>query len=241
MPSPDRFPDTRWSVVLRAGDGETAIRRRALEELCRTYWLPIYAFARGQGLSPPDAEDLTQDVLGGLLKHGDFERIVEGRGKLRSFLRVATKNHLRSDWRRARCQKRGGGAEHLSLDWKDAERRCVLEPSDDETPDRLFDRHWAINLLHRTMERLESHYTGEGKGELFAALKEVLGRKSGGPSYRELAGQLSMSEGAVKVAVHRLRKRYRTLLRQEIARTLDNESEEAIEEEVRSLFGVFAG
>jgi RNA polymerase sigma factor (sigma-70 family) len=227
--------------------GALCCRHRAPRAPCgiglwsnRTYWLPVYAFARSQGLSPADAEDIIQNILSDLLDRQAFEQVTAEKGKLRSFLRVATKNYLRNDWKKAHRLKRGGGATILSLDYEDAEQRCLLKAADDETPDRLFDRHWAINLLHRTMERLEAAYTGEGKGAVFAVLKEVLGQKGGGPRYQDLAAQLGMSEGAIKVAVHRLRKRYRRLLKEEIARTLDDESPEAVEEEIRFLFGVFA-
>jgi DNA-directed RNA polymerase specialized sigma24 family protein len=180
--------------------------------------------------------DATIRILG----HYAFEKVTAEKGKLRSFLRVATKNYLRNDWKKAHRLKRGGGATVLSLDYEAAEQRCLLNAADDEPPDRLFDRHWAINLLHRTMERLEAAYTGEGKGAVFTVLKEVLGQKGGGPRYEDLATQLGMSEGAIKVAVHRLRKRYRRILKEEIAHTLNDESPEAVEEEIRFLFGVFA-
>ena len=240
MPSDHEFPNTRWSVVLQAQGDNSALRHRALEQICRTYWLPVYAFARGQGLEPADAEDLTQNVLASLLDNGAFKSVSAEKGKLRSFLRVATKNYLRNEWKKARRQKRGGGATVLSLDYADAEERCALEAADDETPEKIFDRHWGLNLLHRTMERLEATYVGEGKGAVFAVLKDVLGQKGGGPRYQDLARHLAMSEGAIKVAVHRLRKRYRRILKEEIALTLDDESEEAVEEELRYLFGVFA-
>jgi RNA polymerase sigma factor (sigma-70 family) len=238
------FPNTRWSVILQAQGSDSEVRNRALEQICRTYWLPIYAFARGQGLAPEDAEDLTQDVLSGLLDKGAFEQVAAERGKLRSFLRVATKNALRDDLRKAKRLKRGGGATVLSLDYEDAEQRCsavALGAVDEQSPDKLFDRHWGRHLLNHTMERLGATYTGEGKAEVFAALKGVLGHlDSSGPSYRDLAAELGMSEGAIKVAVHRLRKRYRRILKEEIALTLEDESEAAVEEELRYLFGVFA-
>ena len=242
---PDQaFPNTRWSMILQAQGNDSELRNRALEQICRTYWLPIYAFARGQGLAPPDAEDLTQNVLSSLLGNGAFEQVAVGKGKLRSFLRVATKNALRDDWRRATRQKRGGGATVLSLDYEDAEQRCSavsLAAIDDQSPDRIFDRHWGLHLLNQTMERLEATYTGEGKAAIFAALKGVIGHAGGGgPRYQDLAEELGMSEGAVKVAVHRLRKRYRRILKEEIAQTLDDESEEAVEDELRYIFGVFA-
>lgn len=239
--NPDhQFPNTRWSVVLEAQCDDSELRDRALEQICRTYWLPVYAFARGQGLEPADAEDLTQEVLGNLLDKHAFENVAAEKGKLRSFLRVATKNHLRNGWKKDRRLKRGGGAQVLSLDYGDAEQRCSLEPHDDETPERFFDRHWGLNLLSRTMERLGAAYAGEGKGEVFEVLQDVLGQKGAVPRYRELSSELGISEGAVKVSVHRLRKRYRRILKEEIALTLEQPSEAAVDEEIRYLFGVFA-
>jgi RNA polymerase sigma factor (sigma-70 family) len=242
---PDQaFPNTRWSVILEAQDADSGVRDRALEQICRSYWLPIYAFARSQGLAPADAEDLTQNVLSDLLDKGAFARIDADKGKLRSFLRVATKNAIRDDWRKATRQKRGGGATVLSLDYEEAERHCAavaLAAVDDQSPDRIFDRHWGMNLLDKTMERLEAAYTGEGKAELFAAVKGVLGHLDrNSPSHQDLAAQLGMTGGAVRVAVHRLRKRYRRILKEEIAQTLENESEEAVEDELRYIFDVFA-
>ena len=179
-------------------------------------------------------------MLSDLLNRQVFEKVAAENGKLRSFLRVATKNYLRNEWKKGNRLKRGGGATVISLDYEDAEQRCSLQVVDDETPERLFDRHWGLNLLHRTMERLEATYVGEGKGELFAALKGVLGQDGGGPRYQDLAARLGMSEGAIKVAVHRLRKRYRKILKQEIALTLDDESDESIEDEICYLFAVFS-
>jgi RNA polymerase sigma factor (sigma-70 family) len=241
MPHDSPFPDTRWSVVLQAQGVDSAVRRRALEEICRTYWMPVYAFARGQGLTPPDAEDLTQQVLAGLLDARAFEKVAPEKGQLRTFLRVVTKNALRNDWKKAGRTKRGGGMKILSLDHEAAEACLELEAVDGESPDRIFDRHWGLTLLQRTMERLEAAYVREKKQPLFDALKDVLGRGGGGPRYQDLAAELGMSEGAVKVAVHRLRQRYRTLLREEIIRTLDDPREEAVEAEIRHLFGVFSG
>lgn len=234
------FPNTRWSVILQAQGRDSGVRHRALEQICRTYWLPIYAFARSRGLAPPEAEDLTQTVLSGLLDRGSFELVAAEKGKLRSFLRVVTKNALREDCRKAARLKRGGGATVLSLDYEDAERRCSMEVTDGETPETIFDRHWGLNLLARTMDRLQSLYSGEDKSEVFDALRDVLGQGRGHHSYEDLAADLGMSEGAIRVAVHRLRKRYRRLLKEEIALTLDDENEEAVEDEIRYLFGIFA-
>ena len=240
MSSDHDFPNTRWSVVLEARDPDSALRHRALERICRTYWLPIYAYARGQKLSPSDAEDLTQEVLADLLKKEAFAKVGAEKGRLRSFLMVVTKNQLRQGQRNASAQKRGGGVPVLSLDFEDAEKRCSLEPADDETPETLFDRHWGADLLRRAMERLEAVYLAEGKPEVFAALRDVIGGRRGDADYAELAAGLGMTEGATRVAVHRLRKRYRRLLKEEIALTLDDDSPEAVEEEIRYLFGVFS-
>ncbi len=240
MNTESQFPATRWSVVLQAGDMDSEVRARALEEICRAYWMPVYAYARGQGVSPQDAEDLTQEVLAGLLDAGAFASVAPEKGQLRTFLRVVTKNTLRNDWKKSRRIKRGGGVKMLSLDHAAAEASWELEAVDGESPDRIFDRHWGISLLQRTMERLEAAYAREKKQPVFAALRDVLGRGSG-PRYQDLAAELGMTEGAVKVAVHRLRQRYRALLREEIARTLDDDSEEAVEAEIRHLFGVFSG
>ncbi len=240
MSAEHEFPNTRWSVILEAQDDDSALRHRALEQICRTYWLPIYGFARGQGLSPSDAEDLTQNVLSSLLDKQAFAKVAAEKGRLRSFLRVATKNYLRSEWEKAKAQKRGGGATVLSLDYEDAERRISQQVSDEDSPDRLFDRQWGLHLLERTMERLESVYVSEGKGALFEGLKDVIGLKRGGPRHQDLGTELGMSESAVGVAIHRLRKRYRRLLKEEIALTLDDESEEAVEAELQYLFGVFS-
>ena len=236
----ENFPETRWSIILEARDDQTALRQRALEVICGAYWLPIYAYARGRGLEPADAEDLTQNLLAYLLQRGAFERVAEENGKLRTYLMVATRNYIANEWKKRVAQKRGGGVAVLSLDHENAEGRCALAARDDETPERTFERHWAINLLHRVMERLEATYVGEGKGEVFAALKDSLTPTSGGSEYTEIAATLGMKEGAVRTAVHRLRKRYRRILKEEISHTLDDPTKEAIDDEVRYLFGVFA-
>ena len=240
MSSSYDFPNTRWSVVLGAQDPDSALRQQALERICRTYWLPIYAYARGHKLSPADAGDLTQIVLADLLAKEAFEQVGEGKGRLRSFLMAVTKNHLRKGWRDASRQKRGGGQPVLSHDFENAEQRCLLEPVDEESPETLFDRHWGADLLRRAMERLQAVYRAEGKPEAFAALRDVIGQGRGEFSYAELAGKLGLTEGATRVAAHRLRKRYRRILKEEIALTLDEDTPEAVEDEIRYLFGVFS-
>lgn len=227
--------------MLQACGDDSDARDRALEQICRSYWMPVYAFLRGQGVSPADAEDLTQEVLAGLINPGAFGNVAQEKGRLRTFLRVVAKNTLRNDWKKQAREKRGGRVKMLSLDHEAAEACLDLEAVYGESPDRIFDRHWGISLLQRTMERLEAAYVREKKQSVFAALKEVLGRGGGGPRYQDLAVQLGMSEGAVKVAVHRLRQRYRALLREEIVMTLDDASESAVEEEIRHLFGVLSG
>lgn len=240
MSSNHDFPNTRWSVVLEARDPDSALRHRALERICQTYWLPIYVYARGHKLSPADAEDLTQIVLADLLEKEAFEKVEEGKGRLRSFLMAVTKNQLRKGWRDANRQKRSGGQPVLSLDFEQAEQRCTLEPVDNESPETLFDRQWGTDLLRRAMERLEAVYRVEGKPEIFATLRNAIGHGRGEFIYAELAEELGLTEGATRVAAHRLRKRYRRLLKEEIALTLDEETPEAVEQEIRYLFGVFS-
>jgi RNA polymerase sigma factor (sigma-70 family) len=234
------FPNTRWSLILEAQGSDSELGQRALEQICQSYWLPIYAYARSRGLAPADAEDLTQNVLAHLLKAGAFRQVDESKGKLRTFLMVATRNFLKNEWKKAGRIKRGGGAPVISFDCEEAEELCAFELADAETPEKSFERHWAINLLHQVMERLEATYVGEGKGELFAELKEVLGQRVVGNRYKDLGDRLEMSEGAIKVAVYRLRKRYRRILEEQISHTIDDPSEAAIAEEVNYLFGVFA-
>jgi len=238
-PQGPAFVTTHWSVVLSAQDKDSPGSRVALETLCRNYWPPLYAFVRQQGRSPHDAQDLTQEFFARLLARKTFTQADPHRGRFRSFLLASLKHFLAHEWEKARARKRGGRAYIISLNLDTAETRCTLPASPDDTPDRAFDRQWALALLDVVLGRLRQEYANSGRDGLFLVLKDTL---SGGRSeipYRELAGRLGMSEGAVKVAAHRLRQRYRELLRAEIANTVSGP--EQVEEELRELFAALSG
>jgi RNA polymerase sigma factor (sigma-70 family) len=233
-----RFATTHWSVVVAARDGDSPQARDALAALCGTYWYPLYAFVRRQGNSADAAQDLTQEFFARLLEK-DFLAVVDReKGKFRSFLLAACKHFLSNERDRARAQKRGGGRQPLSIDARDAESRYLLEPADPLTPEKLFERRWALTLLEQVLARLRDEFGRAGKEQLFDRLKSYLTGAPDGASYAEAASELEMSEGAVKVAVHRLRRRYRDLLHDEIARTTDSPAD--VDDEIRCLFAALA-
>ena len=238
VPAP-AFVTTRWSVVRAAGGSDTTSARAALEKLCRTYWYPLYAYVRRRGHSPEDAQDLTQEFFARLLEGQSLAGADPELGRFRSFLLTCMNHFLTDEWKKAKAKKRGGGREMLSLDWAAAEERFDLEPADNSAPDRIFEKQWALALLAEVLNRLEMEYQQEGKTELFAALKQTLMGSRESQPYAELAASLGMNESAVKVAVHRLRKRYRELIREEIAGTLDRTQD--IEQEMRHLFRALSG
>lgn len=225
--------------MVRSAGGSTTSAPVALEQLCQTYWYPIYVFVRRRGYSPEDAKDLTQAFFLRLLEHRSFANAAPNLGRFRSFLLGALNHFLISEWKKAVAQRRGGGHELLSLDWAAAERRFDLEPADPATPDKAFDKQWATALLNEVLRQLESEYRAEGKPELFRALKQTLAGRRESQPYTALVGQLGMSESAVRVAVHRLRRRYRALLESEIAKTVTSTGE--AREELAHLFRVMAG
>jgi RNA polymerase sigma-70 factor (ECF subfamily) len=233
------FATTHWTVVLAAGRGGSRQAEVALEELCRTYWYPLYAYVRRHGHSREDAEDLTQGFFARLLEKNYLEGVTSDKGKFRSYLLVALKRYMANEWDRANRQKRGGGVTPLSLDWQDAESRYQINPADELSPDKLYDRAWAVVVLERVITRLRDENSGDGKGELYGQLKSFLMMGASEIPYARAAVDLKMTEGAVRVAVHRLRKRYRELLRDEIAQTLSNPAQ--ADEEMRSLFSALAG
>jgi RNA polymerase sigma factor (sigma-70 family) len=237
-PRSPAFVTTHWSQVLSAGRSDSTHARTALECLCRTYWPPIYAFVRRQGHSPHDAQDLTQEFFARLLDKNSLAGVDQARGRFRSFLLGALKHFLANEWDKARAQKRGGGQAHVPIDAAHAETSFAVEPADNVTPEMIFDRRWALTLLEQVMQRLREEYTGEGKAGLFAGLKCTLTGASRSVPYAQVAAELGMSEGAVKVAVHRLRRRYRELLRAEIARTVATPGE--VEDEIRNLFAALS-
>ncbi len=234
----DIFATTHWTVVLAAGCRSTPQADRALEELCRTYWFPLYAYVRRQGHSKEDAEDLTQGFFAGFLKRNYLERVSSEKGRFRAFLLAALKHFLANEHDRAGRQKRGGGVAPLSLDWQDADTRYQIDPADGLSPDKLYDRAWATTLLEQVIARLRAECASEGKAELFEQLKPFLMAGKGAIPYSEAAARLGLNETAARVAVHRLRKRYRELLRAEIAQTLSDPAQ--VEEELRALFEAFA-
>jgi RNA polymerase sigma factor (sigma-70 family) len=234
----DIFVTTHWTVVLAAGDKESPEAGRALEELCRTYWFPLYAYVRRRGHSKEDSEDLTQAFFARLLEKNHFTSLNSQKGKFRAFLLAALKHFLANEWDKARTQKRGGAAPHLSLDWRTADTQFQIASTAEPSPDRAFDREWALALLNHVIARLQNECQAEGKAILFEQLKSFLTVEKRAAATREAAEKLGMEETAVRVAVHRLRKRYRQLLRDGIANTLSDPM--MVDEEMRALFGAFS-
>ena len=238
---PPRRPDfvtTHWSIVLTAARRDTTRARDALAHLCQTYWHPLYAYVRRRGYSPEDAQDLTQGFFAQLLERNAVATVSPGKGRFRSFL-LASMNHFLSDaWDKARAQKRGGG-KVISLDTQHAETWLREQPSHSLTPERAFELRWALTLLEQVYRQLEEEHRQQGKAELFDVLRTTLAGPGNSAPYSELGGRLGLNEGAVKVAVHRLRQRYRALLREAILETVASEAE--VEEELRYLLRIVAG
>ena len=228
------FLTTHWSVVLGAGEESSPAATEALEKLCRAYWYPLYAYVRRRGFAAPDAQDLTQEFFARLVEKHYLAGVDRSKGKFRTFLLAALEHFLANQWRDARAQKRGGGQTLLSLDDAAAETRYHLEPVDCDTPEKIYERRWALTLLEQTLSRLREECRATDKTQLFDELKGVLSGEESERTYAEIAARLGMTEGAVKAAVHRLRQRYGTLLREEIAQTVA--SPEEIDEEIRHLF-----
>jgi RNA polymerase sigma-70 factor (ECF subfamily) len=232
--SSGRFATTHWSLIARAQDAAAPEARAALSSLCQLYWYPLYAFIRRRGAAVAEAQDLTQEFFARLLEKDFLANVEPGKGRFRSFLLAACKHFLANERDRARAQKRGGGRAPVSLDLHNAEDRYLLEPAHDLTAEKLFERRWALTLLDQVLARLRAEYEQAGKSALFEGLKNSLAAGEAATPYAKLAGQLNMSEGAVKVAAHRLRRRYRQLLREEIARTVPDPAN--VDEEIRDLF-----
>jgi RNA polymerase sigma factor (sigma-70 family) len=233
--SASRFAATRWSMVLAAGHWPVGTAaRRAMDALARIYWFPLYAYLRRRGSAPTQAEDLVQDFFARLLEKDALAAVDRSKGRFRSFLLASLKNFLANEWDKAHAAKRGGGRRLLSLDAVDAEARYAAEPADTMTPERVFERRWALAVLEQVLGRLRNDYVSRGQGEIFAALEHVLvgGEETG---YGEIGRRMDMTEAAVKVAAHRLRRRYRDLLREEIAQTVSDAG--LVDEEIRQLLG----
>ena len=233
------FVTTHWSVVLTAGSSNTTAGLEALSKLCQAYWYPLYAYVRRRGYSPPDAEDLTQEFFARFLEHRWVANADREKGRFRTFLLSALNHFLANEWDRARAQKRGGGVPLLALEFRQAETRYGREPADNATPEQHYERRWAAALLERVLDRLRREHDQENKGELFAALHSCLVGERASQPYDQLARQLHLSVGAVKTAVHRMRQRYRHLLRDEIAQTVHTPDD--VDAELRYLIGVLGG
>jgi len=231
---PRPFVTTQWSVVLAAGKSDCVASRRALAALCEAYWYPLYAYMRRKGYQPAEAQDLTQAFFAELLEKDRLRMADRQRGKFRSFLLSSLNHFAAKQWRDARAQKRGGPEPKLSLDFTAAEARYVHEPSHELTAEKIFERRWAMTLLEHAVNRLRDEYDAGGKLTLFDHLKDHLGKDPQALPYRDLGEMLEMSEGAVKIAAHRLRQRCRALLREEIAETVAGPEE--VDDELKSLF-----
>jgi len=230
------FATTHWSVVVDAGQSDSPKASQAMAQLCQNYWYPLYAYVRRKGYQAPDAQDLTQEFFARLLARNYVTGADRGRGKFRSYLIGTLEHFLAKEWRRAHAQKRGGGRAVFSMDEVDAENRYLLEPAHELTPAKIFDRRWATTLLEQAMMRLGEECRTEHKAELFEKVKPLLSGDSAEVSYAEMARSLNMSEGAFKVAVHRLRQRYGELVRAEIAQTVADPIE--VEQELQELLTV---
>jgi RNA polymerase sigma factor (sigma-70 family) len=234
-----QFATTRWSLVAAAGQGAAPEAQEALAALCQAYWYPLYAYARRRLPSAHDAQDLTQEFFAELLEKHYLEAADPRRGKFRSFLLTAFKHFLSKQRERGNAQKRGGGRPTVALDFHGAESRYRLEPADHTTPEMVFERRWALAILEQALTRLRQELANAGKESLFECLKGALEGEGPQDSQARIGAQLGMSEQAVKVAVYRLRRRYRELLRAEIAQTV--EAPEQVDDELRDLFAAVSG
>ena len=229
-----RFATTQWSLVISAADRSSPRAQQALAELCAAYWYPLYAFVRRQGSTAAEAEDLTQGFFLALLEKEFLAATAPEKGRFRTFLLLCLKRYLANERDRCRAEKRGGGRPLVSINRDEAESRYQAEPADAATPERIYERRWALALLGQVLARLEDEYLQSGKAPLFGELKVYLVADEPAARYAEVAAGLGLSEGAVKVAVHRLRRRYGELLRAEVARTLERPAD--VKEEIQILF-----
>jgi RNA polymerase sigma-70 factor (ECF subfamily) len=225
-------------VVLAAGRGESAPAQRALEALCRAYWYPIYVYVRRKGYRSAEAQDLTQEFFAQLIAKDHFRLADRSKGKFRGFLLSRLDYFLAREWTRAHRQKRGGQFTFISMDEHQPEERYRLEPADLETPERKFLRQWALTVLKQAMNALQAECEANGKALLFREAKNLISGELDGAAYAQISRSLNMGEGAVRVAVHRLRQRFGELLRSEVAHTVASEDE--VDEELRYLFQVLS-
>jgi DNA-directed RNA polymerase specialized sigma24 family protein len=231
------FATTRWTMVRAVGRGESPQVDAALESLCSAYWFPLYAYVRRHGFTKEDAEDLTQAFFARLLARQDFTGLRQENGRFRAFLLAALKNFLSNERDRLGRLKRGGAITHLSMDWQSADTQFQISDNGKPSPDEAYDREWAVALLERVIQKLREECIAEGRGERFDQLKDFLTTARGEISHAARAGELGMEESGLRVAVHRLRKRYRELLRREVGDTLADPA--MVEEELAVLLGAF--
>lgn len=229
------FRTTHWSLVLAAGAPSETSGDLALEQLCRTYWYPVFVYVRRRGFAPADAQDLTQGFFARLLEKGWLKEADASKGRFRTFLLTLLTRYLANEYERAQAQKRGGRIEFVALDTAIAEARYALEPREESTPETEFARRWADALMTRVLDRLRAEFDGGGRAGRFDELKVFLLAPKGEVPYAEVAARLGMTESAVTSGIFRLRQRYAILLREEIRNTVRDESE--VEEEIRHLLG----
>jgi RNA polymerase sigma factor (sigma-70 family) len=232
------FSTTHWSVVLAAGREDTPEAAQALEQLCSAYWYPLYAYVRRQGHAPHDAQDLVQEFFAHFLEHNYFRLADRSRGRFRTFLLTSLKHFLINGWNRANREKRGGGRHLLSLDAEKTETRFLAEPADERSPDKAFERRWAMVLLDRVLDQLQAEFATAERDQVFEELRPFLTGEDNESSYAEIGRRLGKTEGNVKVTVHRLRGRYRELLRKEISQTVAEPR--LIDEEIRELIAALS-
>jgi RNA polymerase sigma-70 factor (ECF subfamily) len=227
------FSTTEWTVVLQAGQDQCAASTQALEALCRTYWPPLYSYVRRQGLTPQDAQDATQEFIGNLLRRNDLAAVSPEKGRFRCFLLGALKNFLVSRWRTEQALKRGGQCEFVVLELGEAEKLCQPELIDQLSPEKAFDRRWAMTVMACALDRLRSEHQSPDQARLFVALQPVLAGSGRMEQQADTAGQLGVTPGALATAATRLRHRYRSLIEDEVRRTLEKPADLA--EELRVL------
>jgi len=235
---PRGFATTQWSVVCAAGEGAGAAADEALARLCAAYWYPLYAYVRRRVADPHEAQDLTQSFFRHLLENQAIRQVDRSRGRFRAFLLAALQNFLTNEWEKARALKRGGAISLLPLDFSLGESRYLLEPADNLTPERLFERRWIMTLLDQVLAQLRAELVAEGKEAQFEQLKGTLAGDGPNASYDAIAGQLGVSPAAAKQAAYRLRKRYREIFRSLVAATLADEAD--VDDEIRRLMQVLS-
>lgn len=236
--SRDYFATTRWTLIKDAGNSQSPRAESALNELCRSYWFPLYVYARTRGDAKPDAEDLVQGFfMSQFLQTNFLQDLNSKKGRFRAFLLACFKNYSRNEWKRTCCQKRGGGEDHLPIDWVTADKKYHSQLITAETPERAFDRAWAVALLEHVRSQLAQEMHAEGIRELFEVLQPCLTRDEDHFSYRAAAERLKISEAATRKAAERLRKRYGELIRKKIGETCDPAE---VEEEIQSLLSAFS-